>query len=91
MSVGIVPVSMSHNGVELRCCLVHSSARAEDLVFEVQTSPDLSAGSWTTVQTTPANVSVSEDVEANVDEITVHLPYSADEMFVRLRVIEVGN
>jgi len=59
---------------------------AEDLSFTVETSPDLSPGSWTPVRPSAADVSVSPTGDSGVDEITVRLAAPETRLFIRLRV-----
>ena len=59
---------------------------AEDLSFTVETSPDLSPGSWTTFRPAAADVTVTPTGDSDVDEITVRLPAPETRLFVRLRV-----
>ncbi len=56
---------------------------AEDLTFTVQTSPDLSPGSWTDLA--PGEASIT-DLGNGVDEITVNVPAAEENVFVRLKV-----
>ncbi|MFW6218041.1 MAG: hypothetical protein ACOC4K_03500 [Verrucomicrobiota bacterium] len=61
---------------------------AEDLSFTVETSPDLSPGSWTPVRPAAADVTVAPTGDPETDEITVRLDAPDDRLFVRLRVSE---
>ncbi len=57
---------------------------AEDLVFTVQTSPDLSPNSWSESAAEAVNVTPSGD--PGVDLITVEMPLAEDVQFVRLHI-----
>ena len=59
---------------------------AEDLSFTVETSPDLSPGSWTPVRPAVADVTVTPTGDSDVDEITIRLTAPETRLFVRLRV-----
>ncbi|MFP4358571.1 MAG: hypothetical protein ACLFSZ_09085 [Puniceicoccaceae bacterium] len=60
---------------------------AEDLSFTVETSSDLSGGSWTPVRPSAADVTVSSiPGDDDTDEVTVRLAAPGDNLFVRLRI-----
>ncbi len=60
--------------------------QAEDLVFTVQTSPDLSTDSWTDVAPEAANVTVTPSPVPDVDLITIEIAMTGNQQFLRLRV-----
>ncbi len=59
---------------------------AEDLTFTVETSPDLTPGSWTPLRPAAADVTVTPTDDPNTDRITVRLAQPADNLFLRLQV-----
>ena len=59
---------------------------AEDLVFTVEASPDLSAGSWTELAPEVADVTVTPSADPEVDLITIELVVTDENQFLRLRV-----
>jgi len=59
---------------------------AEDLTFTVETSPDLTPGSWTPLRPAAADVTVTATDDPNTDQITVRLAQPADNLFIRLHV-----
>jgi hypothetical protein len=59
---------------------------AEDLSFNVETSPDLSPGSWSLVRPSLADVTVTSTGDPDTDQITVRLAAPEDHLFVRLSV-----
>jgi len=90
------PVSGTHSystaiqmeaGTEDATFTFRRNRQAEDLVFTVQTSADLSPDSWIEHYPPSANVSIEPAPgEEDVDLITVTLPMLEEKTFVRLRV-----